>query len=122
MNPRAFRKSFKSDKARSSDPANLPLGDLGIYFERFCGTFRVYGVETLINLPFEDLGFLSFHFSASKVSTLDADPKLFVSNLLLPKGSPLRGKIVEDIEREARRYNSGIFIKVNESEYLENPI
>lgn len=124
MKPRAFRSVFKGGKTQGGIydlPVSL-LKDLGIHLEKSCGIFRVYGGETLINLPYEDLGFLSFHFSASKVSTLGADPKLVMGSLLLPKESHLKEKIMDDIEKEAMRYNSKVVINVNESEYLSDPM
>lgn len=107
---------------RTSDIIKSLMRELGVSFEKLCGVFRVYGVETVVNFPCKDLGFLSFHFSASKVSALGADPKLVISSLLLPRGSDFKGNIIEDIEREASKYNSDIVVKVNESECLGDPI
>ncbi|MEM3446690.1 MAG: hypothetical protein QW418_04660 [Candidatus Korarchaeum sp.] len=125
MNPKVFGRTLKGDKThgKAFDTVRSLMGELGIRFEKSCGIFRVYGVETAVNFPCEDLGFLSFHFSASKVSTLGADPKLVISSLLVPSEiDSKKGDIIEDIRRESSKYHSDVVIRVNEVEHLKNPM
>jgi len=78
--------------------------------ERLLGLTRIYACDPALGVPLEDLGFFSFHFSASDVAVLGAEPKLMTSTILLPEGTDveLALRIARDIDYEAYRYNVSI--------------
>lgn len=74
--------------------------------ERLMGITRVYATDPALGVPEEDLGYLSFHFSASDVAVLGAEPKLMTSAILLPADADdeLALEIAREIDWEAFRY------------------
>lgn len=74
--------------------------------ERFMGITRVYATDPALGVPEKDLGYLAFHFSASDVAVLGAEPKLMTSTILLPADADdeLALEIAKGIDWEAYRY------------------
>ncbi len=74
--------------------------------ERLMGLTRVYATDPALGVPEEDLGYFAFHFSASDVAVLGAEPKLMTSTILLPSDASddLALRIAKGIDWEAYRY------------------
>ncbi len=74
--------------------------------ERLMGLTRVYATDPALGVPGEDLGYFAFHFSASDVAVLGAEPKLMSSTILLPSDASddLALRIAKGIDWEAYRY------------------
>lgn len=99
-----FHKLMSSLKGPSKSPdIEMILPELDLALERSQGSYKVYTTEVITGIPPADIGFVSYHLSASKISTLGADPKFAFGSFLLSEGH--RG-IVEDFEEEAHRYGS----------------
>ncbi len=99
-------------KLSLKDPESLDetiLSELDLALERSRGSYNVYTTGVVTGIPPEDIGFISFHLPASKISALGADPKFVFGSFLLPEG--YQG-IVEDFEEEAHRYGSRAKSKV----------
>ncbi len=90
-----------------SVPPNPNL-DAGV--ERLMGLTRVYATDPSLGVPLDDIGYFGFHFSASDVAVLGAEPRLMTSTILLPSGfrEDYAIKIAEDLNWEAYRYNVSI--------------
>ncbi len=87
-----------------------PNPNLDAGAERLMGLTRVYAVDPSLGVPLDDVGYFGFHFSASDVAVLGAEPRIMSSTILLPSGfkEDYAVKIAEDLSREAYRYNVSI--------------
>ncbi len=78
--------------------------------ERLMGLTRVYATDPALGVPEEDLGYFAFHFSASDVAVLGAEPKLMTSTILLPADADDNTalRIAKGIDWEAYRYGVAV--------------
>lgn len=98
-----FHELMNSLKGNSESLDETILPELNLALEGSQGSYRVYTTEVITGIPPSDIGSISFHLPASKISALGADPKFAFGSFFIPEGH--RG-VVEDFEREARRYGS----------------
>ncbi len=94
----------------SSNIAIPPHPSLDAGAERLMGLTRVYATDPALGVPEEDLGYFAFHFSASDVAVMGAEPKLITSTVLLPPdaGDEVALKIARGIDWEAFRYGVAV--------------
>jgi hydrogenase expression/formation protein HypE len=87
----------------------MVLPELNLVLETSRGYYKVHTTEVIAEIPLEDMGFLSFHLPASKISAVGADPRFVFGSFFLPE---IHREIVENFEGEAQRYHARVESKV----------